>query len=165
MNSFLLLALTAGLLSPVPASALFGEKDGKKVWSSHKIINDRKLDIYRTYDSFTEKAWCSHDRYYYSRDLEFDRAGGFQVSNGYRKDDKSSYIFKSHEGIEIKYGNNKPKPFTNLLGFLTFDDFSKYRTVKLRIKERNWQPTYTINTSEVKKFIKSYKACERSTSK
>ena len=134
MKKLLLLALTTALLSPTPASAFFVEKDGKKVWSSHKIINDRKLDIYRTYDSFTEKAWCSHAQIDYSGDLEFDRAGGFQVSNGTKRTEYGGYG-KSFEGIEIKYGNNKPKPFTNLLGFLIFDDFKKYRTVKLRIKD------------------------------
>ena len=136
MNRFLLIALSACLLSPIPTEAFFGEKDGKKVWSSHKIINDRKLDIYRTYDSFTEKARCSHDPYFYSSDLEFGSSGGFQVSNGIERTQYGGYG-KSFDGIEIKYGNNKAQAFTNLLGYLSLDDYSKYRRVKLRIKLRH----------------------------
>ena len=155
MRRLLLLALTAGLLTPIPVSAFFGEKEGTKVWSTHKILDNRELEIYRTYDAFTEKASCSHEILDPFKRLEMGSGGAFVVDSDYHS-----------EEVEIKYGNNKPKPFTNFLGLLSLEEYSKYRSVKLRFKGyNNYITTHTINTSEVKKFIKSYKACERSTSK
>ena len=168
MKRFLLLALTAGLLSPIAAKAFFGEKEGTKVWSSHKILDNSSIDIFRTYDSFTEKAQCSHEMLDPDGHIEMGSGGTFEFTNGYKLNREDGRRYPSREGIEIKYGNNKPKPFISLygLGFLSLEEYSKYRTVKLRFTGYNKsQTTHTINTSEVKKFIKSYKACERSTSK
>ena len=92
------------------------------------------MDIYRTYDSFTETARCSYEILDSFYRFEMGSEGTFQISNGTKSGGFGRYG-KLFKGIEIKYGNNKPKPFTNLLGFLIFDDFKKYRTVKLRIKD------------------------------
>ncbi len=172
MNRFLLLTLTAGLLSPIAADAFFGEKDGRKVWSSHRLLDNYSHKIYRTYDSFAEKAECftrwELDPYGLVRLWSYD--GDLRIRNSYSIRDISSMygirIVNSSNGIEIKYEKNKAKPFTNKDGLLLFDDYSKYKTIKLRFD--NYQHglvTNTINTSEVKKFIKSYKACVRSTSR
>ena len=166
MKRFLLLALTAGLLSPIAAKAFFGEKEGTKVWSSHKILDNSSIDIFRTYDSFTEKAQCSHEMLDPDGHIEMGSGGTFEFTNGYKLNREDGRRYPSREGIEIKYGNNKAKAFTNKYGMLDFDDYSKYKTIKLRFDTyRDGIVTNTINTSEVKKFIKSYKACKRSTSK
>ena len=166
MKRFLLLALTAGLFSHTPASALFGEKEGTKVWSSHRILENSSYKIYREYDSFTEKAKCYSGKLdFYERVRLSGYDGDLRILN-----EETTRVFGERKyitrGIEIKYGKNKAKPFTNKYGFLLFDDYSKYKTIKLRFDTyRDGIVTNTINTSEVRKFIKSYKACKRSTSK
>ena len=102
MRRLLLLALTAGLFSHTPASAFFGEKEGTKVWSSHRILDNGSHKIYREYDSFTEKAKCLTRRLDFYKRVRIGFDGGLWIVNNYETTGEfggRKYISK---GIEIK---------------------------------------------------------------
>ena len=173
MKRFLLLALTAGLISHIPAEAFFGEKDGTKVWSSHKIINDRRTNIYRTYDSFTDKAKCHSDEL----DTKLFRLF-WELST------ESIKFRRNNTWVDIKFGNQKPiriwseikegydartqitKDYMYEYHVIPYSQYSKYRKIRFRTNKKSYEyRDISLDTSELKKYFKSYEACDRSTSK